>query len=93
MANNLLIDPMYIDTAGVIVTKGKPVNIRFISVQFSADDEDILLSDADGNVIWQAKAGDVSVNGYNQNVKLCYTGNNGLTCTTIDGTTVALIYS
>jgi len=93
MANNLLTDPMQIDTAGVIVTKGKPVNIRYISVQFSADDEDILFSDADGNIIWQAKAGDVSVNSYNQDVCLNYKGSNGLTCTTIDGTTVALLYS
>ena len=93
MANNLLTNPMQIDTAGVIVTKGKPVVIRYISVQFSADDEDVLFSDADGNIIWQAKAGDVSANGYNQDVELCYTGNNGLTCTTIDGTTVALVYA
>ena len=93
MANILITDPMQIDTAGVIVAKGIPFYIRFVSVQFSADDEDVLLSDADGNIIWQAKAGDVSADGYNQDVDLCYSSNNGLTCTTIDGTTVALIYS
>ena len=93
MANNFLTDPMQVDTAAVIVAKGIPFYLRYISVQFSADDEDILLSDADGNIIWQAKAGDVSADGYNQDVSLCYSGNNGLTCTTIDGTTVALLYS
>ena len=93
MANNILTDPMQIDTAGVIVAKGQPFYLRYISVQFSADDEDILLSDADGNIIWQGKAGDVSVDGYNSNVHLDYSSNNGLTCTTIDGSTVALLYS
>jgi len=93
MANVLTTDPIQIDTAGVIYAKGIPYTIKRVSFQASADDEDVLLSDADGNIIWQAKIGDVSADGYNYSEGLCYAGNNGLTCTTIDGTSVLLIYA
>jgi len=93
MANVLTTNPIQIDTAGVIYTKGQPYSIKCLSFQASADDEDVLLSDADANIIWQGKAGDVSADGYNIDVTLDYHGNNGLTCTTIDGTAVLLIFA
>ena len=85
MANILTTNPLQIDTAGVIYAKGTPYSIKSVSYQAAADDQDVLLSDESGNVIWKAKVGDVSEDGYNWAEKLDYTANEGLTCTTIDG--------
>lgn len=93
MANVLTTDPIQIDTAGVIYAKNKPYTIKHVSFQATTDEDDVLLSDADGNVIWQAKAGDISNVGSNYNEHLEYSGSNGLTCTTIDGTSVLLIFA
>ena len=93
MANILTTNPMQIDTAGVIYTKGTPYTIKRVSYQAGADDEDCRLADADDNTIWQGKVGDVSEMGYNYSELLNYTGSNGLTCSVIDGSGVLLIYA
>ena len=93
MANELNTNPMVIDTAGVIYANHLPYTIKRVSFQASSDDNDVRLADTAGNTIWQAKAGDVSVNGYNYSEKLDYAGNSGLNCTVIDDTAVLLIYS
>ena len=92
MANVLTTNPIQIDTAGTIFAKGKPYTINRVSYQAAADDEDVQLTDTLGNIVWQAKAGDVSVDGYNYGEILDYTSNEGLICSVIDGTGVLLIF-
>ena len=93
MANNTKTNPMQLDTAGVIFAKGQPFSFSSLLFNASADDEDVLLSDADGNVIWVSKAGDISADGACYESYLPYMGNNGLTLTTIDGTSKLYIYA
>jgi len=85
MANKLTTNPIQLDTAGTVFAKNIPYVIKKVSYQAAADDNDVLLSDGDGNIIWEGKAGDVSVTGYNIQADLSYVGKNGLVLTTIDG--------
>jgi len=93
MANNTKTNPMQIDSTGVLFAKGQPVAFNYILFTASADDDDVLLSDADGNKIWVNKAGDVSADGYTYESGITFVGNNGLTVTTLDGTSTLLIYA
>jgi len=91
MANSVTTNPLILDTAGAILTT--PTHIKAIRVQFSADEDDVVLSDKGGKVVFSAKGGDVSVNGYNDSITIpggikC----DGLTVTTIDGTSKAYVY-
>ena len=85
MANILTTNPMQIDTAGVILTKGKYFHINTLSWMPAADVDDLVISDADGNIIYQTKAGDISDQGYVYEFALDLQNNNGITVTTIDG--------
>ncbi len=91
MANSTTTNPLVLDTAGAVSTA--PVTIKAIRVQYSADEDDVVLSDKGGNVVFTGKAGDVSVNGYND--ELVVPGGikiDGLTVTTIDGTSKVYVY-
>ena len=91
MANSVTTNPLVLDTAGAVLTT--PVQIKAIRVQFSADEDDVVLSDKGGNVVFTAKGGDVSVNGYNDSLTLPGgLKTEGLTVTTIDGTSKVYVY-
>jgi hypothetical protein len=91
MANSAIINPYALDTAGAVVTY--PVSIKAIRVQFSADGDDVVLSDKNGNVIFIAKAGTVATVGYNDGIVFAKALKvDGLTVTTIDGTSKVYVY-
>jgi hypothetical protein len=92
MANSVKTNPIYVDTAGVLFTG--PGTIKAIYVTWISNDDDFLLSDAAGNIIFQAKASSAIATAGNSS-QLTVPGGikvNGLTCTTIDGTSEAIIY-
>lgn len=87
MANSVITNPMVLDTTGTIIAKGKPFIIRKIRYQGTSDDDDCLISDANGVAIWSGKIGDVSISGYNTESDFGDQGmpcNQGLVLTTID---------
>ena len=93
MANVVATNPIYVDTAGVLRTG--PVTIKAIFVQYVSNGDDLVLDDADGNIVFKSKAGPAAET--TQPDTLCFSVPdgikvNGLTCDTIDGTTHALIY-
>ena len=91
MANATKTNPIYVDTAGVLFTG--PGTIKAIYVTWTTNADDLLLSDAAGNIVFQAKAGTIATAG--NSTQLTVPGGikcNGLTCTTIDGTSECLIY-
>ena len=93
MANVTATNPMRVDTAGVLRTG--PVTIKAIFIQYVTNGDDVLLSDADGNVVFKSKGGPAIETTQPNNTSLVVPGGNkvnGLTCTTIDGTTEATIY-
>lgn len=90
MANSVTTNPITIDTAGVISTE--PVTIKAIQVRFTAATNVVLLSDADGALVYESVATAekltdcLTVPG---GIKLT----KGLTATTIDGaSTVVYLY-
>jgi hypothetical protein len=52
MANSVTTNPITIDTAGVI--NAGALTIRAIHVSFTAAAQTVLLSDADGNIVYRA---------------------------------------
>jgi len=91
MANSTTTNPLVLDTAGAVTSA--PITIKSIMVQFAADEDDVVLSDKHGNVVFSAKAGDVSVNGYNQTLTVPGGINlPGLTATTIDAGSKVYVY-
>jgi len=91
MANSVATNPLVLDTAGVALTG--PVTIKAIRVVYSADSDDVELSDASGNSVFLGKAGTILSAGLSDGIVI--PGGikvNGLTVTTIDGSTVVYVY-
>ena len=88
MANSLLANPYYGDTAGVLTTEQKIIRaIYWGGDQTATDDiaatDDVLFSDANGNRIWGKRAAFDGDGDY-----IPFPGGlpvNGITVTTIDG--------
>ena len=88
MANSLLANPYYGDTAGVLTTE----QVRIRAIYWGSDetatddiaaDDDVLFSDANGNRIWGKRAefaGDGDYVPFPDGLMV-----NGITVTTIDG--------
>jgi len=90
MANQVTTNPLVLDTAGVVDTK--PIFIRAIRVLYSADSDDVELSDRNGNSIFLGKATSAG-SGLTDNLAVpggirC----DGLTVTTVDGTSKVYVY-
>jgi len=86
MANTRTGPRWVLDTAEAVVVSGTFLRIKTIRFVGTADDDDCVVSDAAGVVIWESKLGDVSVNGYQDESRFGDEGImvNGLTVTTLD---------
>lgn len=91
MANSVTTNPLVLDTAGAVLTS--PVKIKAIRVIYSADSDDVELSDQKGNSVFLGKAGTILTAGLTDGITVpggisC----DGLTVTTIDGSSVVYVY-
>lgn len=91
MANVATTNPMVLDTAAAVLTG--PTHVKQIRVIYSADDDDVEITDKNGNSVFLSKAGTIASAGRSETVN--YPGGikmDGLTVATIDGTTKVYVY-
>jgi hypothetical protein len=81
MANQVTLNPIVLDSAGVVSTN--PVTIKAIQVSFAATADTVLLSDSDGNEVYRAIC-DTTGGGLNENL----TVPGGIKCQSLTATTI-----